>query len=314
MSYALMFTVLEGGVSEPVKFEKENLTDDRSIIILDESNQAIWLWHGSKQGLVARRTALRQAESLKGHGYTVGKSILGRDIKQIYEIDQRKVGREPETDNLHSQLQEIFTKKHNELDNYVISFDIIGEVPVIAKKAVIKEEPKPQVKEEIKIITKPTTVQPASEPMTPQPTPKPMTPQSTPKPMTLQSTPKPTIVQSKSQPKPSPSASEYDSTEVLPSIKPAEKMEPTELVSKQQLLIDAKVAFVISGIIDHFDDVWISKKDDGSYAVEEMNGPICTFSIKEGGKINFTANSFSGIDPKIKTAIQKKFIELTKLL
>ena len=91
-------------------------------------------------------------------------------------------------------------------------------------------------------------------------------------------------------------------------------MEPTELVSKLQLTTDAKVAFVISGIIDHFVDVWISKKEDGSYAVEEMNGPICTFSIKEGGKINFTPNSFSGIDPKIKTAIQKKFIELTKLL
>jgi hypothetical protein len=301
MSYALMFNVLEGGVSEPVKFEKENLIDDRSIIILDESNQVIWLWHGSKQGLVARRTALRQAESLKGHGYSVGKSILGRDIKQIYEIDQRKIGREPETDKLYSQLQNVFSKKYNELDNLIISFDIIGEVPVFPKKVVIKEEPK----KEVQVSTKPVVVVPTPKPAMTQPVTKSEITQPVTKPVTTEPAPKP---------KPTALASEYDTTESLPSIKPAEKMEPTELVSKQKLITDAKVAFVISGVIDHFADVWISKKDDGSYAVEEMNGPICTFSIKEGGKINFTANSFSGIDPKIKTAIQKKFIELSKLL
>ncbi|MFW9874901.1 MAG: hypothetical protein ACFFG0_17480, partial [Candidatus Thorarchaeota archaeon] len=65
---------------------------------------------------------------------------------------------------------------------------------------------------------------------------------------------------------------------------------------------------------EHFDDIWISKKKDGSYSVEEMDGPICTFQLKEGSKINFTVSSFNRIDPKIKTAIQKKFIELSKLI
>ncbi|MFX0104753.1 MAG: hypothetical protein ACFE75_04590, partial [Candidatus Hodarchaeota archaeon] len=76
----------------------------------------------------------------------------------------------------------------------------------------------------------------------------------------------------------------------------------------------AKVAFVFSAILEHYTDIWISKKTDGSFAVEQMDGPICQFSIKEGAKLTFTANSFSGIDPKIKAAIQKKFIELSKLL
>jgi len=44
-----------------------------------------------------------------------------------------------------------------------------------------------------------------------------------------------------------------------------------------------------------------------------MDGPICQFSIK-GSKLNFTANSFTGVDTKIKTAIQKKFIELSKII
>ena len=79
----LMFDSREGGDTVPVQWSKDNLTNDKSIIILDETNQVLWLWHGTQQGLVARRTALRQAESLKGHGYTVGKSIIGRDIREL---------------------------------------------------------------------------------------------------------------------------------------------------------------------------------------------------------------------------------------
>ena len=61
MDYALMFDVLEGGVSEPIVWDKENLRSDKNIIILDEGSSSLYLWHGTNQGLVARRTALRQA-------------------------------------------------------------------------------------------------------------------------------------------------------------------------------------------------------------------------------------------------------------
>ncbi|MFX1321887.1 MAG: hypothetical protein ACFFAQ_09605, partial [Promethearchaeota archaeon] len=151
-----MFNVEEGGVSTPIEWSKESLTDDRSVIILDESSQAIWLWHGAKQGLVARRTALRQAESLKGHGYTVGKSILGRDIKEIYEIDQRKIGRDPETDKFNTEFQKVFNRTYKELDDFIITFDL---------KEIIIPASKPAVKEEVKPIPKP-------EPM-PEPKPEP---------------------------------------------------------------------------------------------------------------------------------------------
>ena len=33
MDYALMFDVLEGGVSQPIHWDKNNLTDDRNIIM-----------------------------------------------------------------------------------------------------------------------------------------------------------------------------------------------------------------------------------------------------------------------------------------
>ena len=274
--YGLIFNVLEGGVIEPIKWGREKFLPDTSIIILDESSEALFLWHGARQGLVARRTALRQAESLKGHGYTVGKSIIGRDLKSISEIDARKIGKVPEDTALNEQLQVILDKKFTELDDFVVTFQSGAAKTIIVKDT--KPKPAP-------VSTVSKTVS-ASVPAL-----------------------KPTISHKSAN-----VASEYDDPEPLPSIRPKSTPAPSIKVSSSDLLTEAKISFVISAILEHFSDVWVSKKTDGSYAVEMMDGPICQFSIKEGAKLNFTANSFSGIDSKVKLAIQKKFVELSKLL
>ena len=271
-----MFNVLEGGVIEPIKWSKNNFMPETSIIVLDEGSESVYLWHGVKQGLVARRTALRQAESLKGHGYTVGKSIIGRDFKNIKEIDARKIGKVPEDTKMNDELQEILERKFTELDSYIVTFQVGVVKPIVAAKV----EPKAEAK--------------------PTPTPSVSKPVTAAKPV---SSAKSTEV-----------ASEYEATEPMPLIKPAGKPAPAIRVSTTGLITDAKVAFVFSAILEHYSDIWISKKTDGSFAVEQMDGPICTFSVREGSKLTFSANSFSGVDPKIKTAIQKKFIELSKLL
>ena len=111
--------------------------------------------------------------------------------------------------------------------------------------------------------------------------------------------------------------SEYNEVEPLPTIKTtptAAKPIPGIKVSKTSLVTDAKISFILGAILEHFDDIWISKKSDGSFSVEEMDGPICVFHLKEGNKINFTADSFNNLNPSIKLAIQKKFIELSKLI
>ncbi len=270
-----MFNVLEGGVIEPIKWGKGNFLPDTSIITLDETSESLYLWHGARQGLVARRTALRQAESLKGHGYTVGKSILGRDIKNIKEIDARKIGKVPEDTKMNEDLQVILDKTFTELENFIVTFQTGGGERVFMNK--IKPAP---VAAPTPASTKPTPV--VSKPSTPS--------------------------------TPANVASEYDEPEPLPSIKTESKPAPSIKISTSDLLTDAKVAFVICAVLEHFSDIWVSKKTDGSFAVEMMDGPICQFSIKEGAKLNFTANSFANVAPGIKTAIQKKFIELSKLL
>ncbi len=136
MLYALIFNVLKGGTLDPLKWGKEDFLPDRSVILLDEFTPAVWLWHGEKQGLVARRIAMRQAESLKGHGYVMEKTIVGRDIKKIKEIDQRKLGKEPETDSLNEELQKILNRNYDKLDDYVVSFQLSESEMKIARPVI----------------------------------------------------------------------------------------------------------------------------------------------------------------------------------
>jgi hypothetical protein len=291
-----MFEARPGGEIIPIKWSKASFMPETSIIVLDENSEFLYLWHGVAQGLVARRTALRQAESLKGHGFSIGKSIIGRDIKGIKEIDARKIGKVPEDTKLNEELQEILDRKFTELDNFIVTFQAGVVKPIVTTPTEPKVEPK-LIPKSKPIATSVATPKPANKAI----------PISTSK-----STP--TVSQSTASEKTKDIASEYDTGESMPSIKPEKKEAPAIKVSKNGLITDAKVAYVFSAILEHYNDIWISKKADGSFAVEEMDGPICQFSIKEGSKLNFTANSFSGIDPKIKTAIQKKFIELSKLI
>ncbi len=297
MEFAIMFQVLEGGVSEPIKWSKEHLTAESNIIILDEGSSSLYLWYGANQGLVSRRTALRQAQSLKGHGFSVGKSIVGRDIKDLKEIDQRKIGRVPEVDVLNDELQTLLNKKVKPLDDYTVTFELEADIPSAVKPAP-KPKPEPKVKPKPKI--------------TPEPVPKPI---SKPEPIKKVTPPQPKMIH----------ASEYDTKDETPIVsKPVEKIviksKPVPISEKIStpesnlgLAVQAKIGFVIIGVLDHYDDIWISKKENGGYSVEHMDGKVCEFSISDG-KIKFTSDSFSGISTNIKTEIQKKFVELSKFL
>ncbi len=289
-----MFKVLEGGVSEPIKWSKDHLTPESNIIILDEGSSSVFLWYGSKQGLVSRRTALRQAESLKGHGFSVGRSIVGRDIKELIEIDQRKLGRVPEVDDLHDNLQTLLNRGFKYLDDYTVTFDVDGDFP--------------------------SAIKPTSKPVSTE------APKSEPAAVSVNK-PEPVVIKTQSAPvkEKMKRASEYDTEPDLPKKTipiSSQKIEdiPKSTIEhvtapepKLDLSIQAKIGFVLIGVLDHYNDIWISKKEDGTYSVEHMDGKVCEFSNSDG-KIKFSSDSFSGISTNVKTEIQKKFVELSKLL
>ncbi|MFX1277025.1 MAG: hypothetical protein ACFFBP_20205 [Promethearchaeota archaeon] len=279
---ALMFHVKDGGVSDPVKWSKDNLQPDRSIIVLDESSASLFLWHGQKQGLVQRRTALRQAQSLKGHGYTVGKSIIGRDTREIIEIDARKVGRVPDDTDANNKLEDILSRKYKELNDFVVTFDLEGVGPSKPKPTQAKAKPIT-----IETPVKTTSVKPVAEPMA-----------------TKATVEKKSTVQTKPATQTIKPASEYEDS-TIESI-PVQKSQDTPIS-------DARIGLLLVSILDKYDDIWISKKSDGNYSVEMMDGPICSFKIVENA-IKFTQNSFSGISTNIKNQIKKKYADLAKLL
>ena len=219
---------------------------------------------------------------------------MGRDIKDLREIDQRKIGRVPEIDELNDELQTLLNRGFKYLDDYTVTFDVDGDFP--------------------------SAIKPASKPdSSGEPIPEPVaTPVLKPEPSVIKTQPAPVNKEMKH-------ASEYDIEPVLP--KEAAPIrnktivttpEPTikhEIapVPKLDHSIQAKIGFFLIGVLDHYNDIWISKKEDGAYSVEHMDGKVCEFSNSEG-KIKFSSDSFSGISTTIKSMVQKKFVDLSKLL
>ncbi|MCP4762512.1 MAG: hypothetical protein GY870_12090 [archaeon] len=281
-TYALMFTVEDGGVSTPVDWGDQNLTPDNIVMAIDEESLCVWLWYGKNRGLVSRRTAMRQAQSLKGHGYTIGKSLIGRGMNEIVEIDSRKIGRVPEEDEKNNKFMSLLKKPITNVGNCVVTFGD-GAADSNQFEANMKSKstpasapaPKPQKAEPV-VMPKPKSVAP---------------------------------------PKSTSAISEYDESSVTvpePASTPVSKPEVTKPVittSKD----DAQMGLVIMAVLSEFKDIWASKKEDGSIAIEQMDGKVCHFLI-EGGKVKFKPGSFNEIDPALKETIQKKFFDLIKIL
>ena len=122
MKYALMFNVLKDGEIETIKWGRDVFMPNRSIILLEELTPAVWLWHGVKQSLVDRRIASRQAEALKGYGYKAKDTIIGSRTRIIKEIDQRKVGKDAETDQFNQEFEELLNKKFEAIDDIIVAF------------------------------------------------------------------------------------------------------------------------------------------------------------------------------------------------
>ncbi len=135
-----------------------------------------------------------------------------------------------------------------------------------------------------------------------------------------------------SEPTPKPAVKPESSKLPTPTVKaessklptPVVKLEPSSAAKEakaeaapkeveENAVEEARISFVLKAILDHYDDIWVSKKKDGSYSIEMMDGPVCQFSIKENS-IKFSTNSFTGISSNVKTEIQKKYAELARLL
>lgn len=290
-TFALEFDVSEDGVCTEVNWSPDHFTDDKIMLILEELNNTVWLYYGKRNGLVKRRKALRQAESLRGHGYQVGKTIIGRQLEKIKEIDARMLDRVPEVKQDYEDLLALFNLPFRVVEGECIALNEDGSSGMESRPA-------------------------------PAPAPKPsMAPKTVPK--AAAAMPKPAVSKAPA-PRPAPApeaeeipeADEYASVEENAQAEASEesfetsgetKLQAKETITKED---EVKAGSLIMALLREFADVYINKKGN-HFKIESLEGPICNFTIEDGA-IKFSKDSFTGMDPGIKKRIQGSFIELLK--
>ncbi|HME52666.1 MAG TPA: hypothetical protein VKM55_10645 [Candidatus Lokiarchaeia archaeon] len=296
-TFALAFEVSEAGECTEVNWSTEHFTDDKIVLILEELNNTVWLYYGKRMGLVKRRTALRQAESLRGHGYQVGKTIIGRQLEKIKEIDARMIDRVPEAKQDYDDLLALFDLPFRVVDGECVALNESG--------GEIKSKPAPAPA----LAPKPAKVSaPKLAPATaPRPAPKP-----------IAAMPKPAVARAPA-PKPEElsAVDEYAGVEEAPPQEEAEeegfqtaaeaKLQGKESITKED---EIRAGSLIMSLLREFADIYINKKGN-HFKIESLEGPICDFTI-ENGAIKFSKVSFTGMDPMIKKRVQGTFVELLK--
>ncbi len=85
-----------------------------------------------------------------------------------------------------------------------------------------------------------------------------------------------------------------------------------KLTGKESITKDdeLKSGSLIMALLREFNDIYINKKGN-HFKIESLEGPICEFTIENGG-IKFSKGSFSGMDPNTKKKIQGHFVEILK--
>ncbi len=314
-----MLEFSEGGTTTPLPWSKNTLKPDSIIFVIDENTGILWFWIGKANSLVKRRTAMRQADSLKGHGYQIGKNLYGRGINSIIEIDDRKVGREEENTKNSKRFLELFDQPFYVAAEQVV---VLGSSAGPAPEPAFAPTPKPSI-----------TATPGPTP-TPAPVPSPVaTPVAAPTPVP-RVTPTPVAAPAHA-PAPVPAFFSQPSAAAhapvpqpvvptLPTVEPSVskvRLEvpkivipaaaPAEIVSSPLDKGLVKMGLVVMAVITQQPDVYVSKKADGTVEIESMDGMICKFK-QAGDNVQFTPDSFTKIDPAKAKAIQDWFLARSK--
>ncbi len=322
-SYTLMLEFSEGGTTTPLPWSKDALKPDSIIFVIDENTGLLWFWIGKANSLVKRRTAMRQADSLKGHGYQIGKNLYGRGIHTIIEIDDRKVGREEENTKNSKKFLELFTQPFYVAAEQVV---VLGSstpaegIPAPAPRPTptVAPGPAPAPVPVPSPVMKSVATPAAGFPPVPKVSPAPV---ATPAPAPV-SAPMPAFF-SQPQPASPPPVAEPVAPE-LPVVEPSlskprlvvpkiviPAAAPTEIPSAPLDKGLLKMGLVVMAVTTQQPDVYVSKKTDGTFEIEAMDGIICKFK-QAGDNVQFTTDSFSKIDPAKAKAIQEWFLAHSK--
>ncbi|MHA1722067.1 MAG: hypothetical protein ACTSXW_03220 [Candidatus Baldrarchaeia archaeon] len=92
MAKFLAMLEIEGGEAHPIPISTMHLSPDRTIIIIDEDEETMYLFIGRDVGLVSRRMAERVTQSIKTYGFKYGNTIIGKNCHNLVIIDEKEIG------------------------------------------------------------------------------------------------------------------------------------------------------------------------------------------------------------------------------
>ncbi|MBS7248754.1 MAG: hypothetical protein QXW47_04935 [Candidatus Jordarchaeales archaeon] len=151
--YMLMVRV-EPGDKSPIPFSQDAINSDSLVVLLDEVDDRLYLWMGKNRSLVDKRAAMRVAQSIMKGGFSYGKLQVGRNLKELVEIDESRLS-EPDVKGSFDALNAVFKR------NYTAKDKMLVEVAVEAPSSAV-EAPAPPVKEVEEAVGAPPA-QPARE-------------------------------------------------------------------------------------------------------------------------------------------------------
>lgn len=293
--YVIMLQITSGS-SERLPYSMDSLADDRVVAVMDEIHKVIWLWMGSKTGLVQRRGAMRVAQSLKTYGHEIGPTIVGRNLEDVISVDAKKIfaGNDPLMKGRYEKIKELFDQ----------DFNIEADVLAVYKSVSLDDQPsyyglsREQRDNLVQAAIDAPTVGDDDREIEQivgqyRPPPEKSSPEIPAAPIA-----------------PAPSSTPTSAT-VTP--------EPIEesAMGSDDLLGEVKASIVISSVLSELNDIFVSTIVDDSgkkeYFIENADGLVCKFLV-DGSNIRFRPDSWELIDNNTKRTIQKVFIDRTKKL
>jgi len=280
MSENRKFVVLleiRGGVGHRLPFLAESLTDDNIVAIMDEINNVLWLWLGKNTGLVQRRGSMRAARSLKTYGHEYGNSIIGRHLGDILEIKGDVIESDQEAANRFQTALRLFNSASEIQDGTLAIFEGLAGAKSNLKYGLTTEQRDQLVKAAIAATSAGDDTRKIED-----------------------------IVgkfRDADPTAPSPSATTAIATTARMAL---------DDVSK----IDVQSGIVIGTILSHINNVFVGYSGTGlskTFSVEGPEGDVCKFTIT-AGKLNFTPESFTSIDPGLKNQIMAKINQRLSLI
>ncbi|MEM1658496.1 MAG: hypothetical protein QXK94_05615 [Candidatus Jordarchaeales archaeon] len=128
--YMLMVKV-ESGDKAPIPFSQDAINSDSLILLIDEVDSRLYLWMGKNRSMVDKRAAARIAQSVMKGGFSYGKLNVGRNLKELVEIDESKLS-EPEVKEKFDALNAIF-KRHYVAKDKVLVEAVVESPPPSAE-------------------------------------------------------------------------------------------------------------------------------------------------------------------------------------